>query len=84
MRAIKIIISGGITLVLLISLTFFLSQWVPIDPTLSLVADSASSSSYSEAREALGVDKPLLSQITTYFTKIFTGDFGCYTFCAKV
>jgi peptide/nickel transport system permease protein len=59
-----------------VCLTFFLSEFVPIDPTLLLASDSASASTYSEARAALGVDTPLFWRITDYFTKVFKGDLG--------
>jgi len=75
-RAAKIIASGLSTLFLLVCLTFFLSQWVPIDPTLSVVADSASSESYRQARNQLGLDAPFVSKLSSYFKKLLSGDLG--------
>jgi len=53
-----------------------LSQWIPIDPALSVVGDAASAASYQQARETLGVDLPLGKQITRYCFRLFHGDLG--------
>ncbi|MGA8165157.1 MAG: ABC transporter permease [Waddliaceae bacterium] len=76
LRALKILISGCLTAVFLLCLMFALSQWVPIDPTLTLVGDAASAESYQQAREMLGVDLPLWKKIAHYFSKLLHGNLG--------
>ena len=75
-RIAKILLSGFLTLLFLLCLTFVLSRWVPIDPTLSLIGDTASGDSYQQARERLGVDLPIRKQMLLYFHNLLHGDLG--------
>ncbi|MFD2857561.1 ABC transporter permease [Seohaeicola zhoushanensis] len=61
----------GLTLV-----TFLIARVIPIDPVLVMVGDRATPEAYQAAREALGIDKPLLVQYADYLSKVVRGDFG--------
>lgn len=61
----------GLTLV-----TFMIARVIPVDPVLVMVGDRATPEAYQAAREALGIDKPLLVQYADYLSKVVRGDFG--------
>ncbi len=57
-------------------LTFLLIHWVPGDPVIVMLGESASSADVAALRIALGLDQPLLQQFATYLYKIAHADFG--------
>lgn len=61
----------GLTLV-----TFLIARVVPIDPVLVMVGDRATPEAYQAAREALGVDKPIIVQYLNYLNQLIHGDLG--------
>jgi peptide/nickel transport system permease protein len=60
----------------LLFVTFFIGRIIPIDPALAVVGERASQAQYEAAREALGLDKPLVTQFAIYVGDVLTGDFG--------
>lgn len=69
-------ISLVLTLLGLTLVTFMIARVIPIDPVLVMVGDRATPDAYQAAREALGIDKPLLVQYVDYLSKVVRGDFG--------
>ncbi|ODT81971.1 MAG: peptide ABC transporter permease [Pelagibacterium sp. SCN 64-44] len=68
--------SVAITLFLLVTLTFFLGQVMPVDVVSKLVGPDADFQTYEAVRQRLGLDEPLYVQFGLYVGRIFTGDFG--------
>jgi len=60
----------------LLAITFFIGRVVPIDPVLAVVGDRASNEVYETARQAMGLDQPLIVQFFTYVGDVFTGNLG--------
>ena len=56
--------------------TFFLVHLLPGDPARSIVGIRASPDLVADIRERLGVDRPLPSQLASYFGHILQGDLG--------
>jgi peptide/nickel transport system permease protein len=65
-----------ITFLGLLFITFLIGRVMPIDPVLAVVGERASQAQYEAARQALGLDKPLLVQFWIYIGDVLTGDFG--------
>jgi peptide/nickel transport system permease protein len=59
-----------------VTLVFLLIHIVPGDPARQLVGENATERQYQEAREQLGLDKPLQQQYVDYWTNLFKGDWG--------
>jgi ABC-type dipeptide/oligopeptide/nickel transport system permease component len=66
------------TLILLIvaTLTFFLSRLVPADPAAFLAGQNASSETVARIRAEYGLDRPLVVQYWDYMISLVQGDFG--------
>ncbi|MCX2723281.1 ABC transporter permease [Roseibium salinum] len=60
----------------LLAITFFIGRVVPIDPVLAVVGDRASNEVYEAARQAMGLDRPLIVQFFAYVRDVFTGNLG--------
>lgn len=60
----------------LLFITFLIGRIIPIDPALAVVGERASQAQYEAAREALGLDRPLVIQFAIYVGDVLTGDFG--------
>ncbi|EKF20001.1 ABC transporter permease [Nitratireductor pacificus] len=60
----------------LLAITFFIGRVVPIDPVLSVVGDRATKEVYEAARQAMGLDRPLIVQFFSYVGDVLTGDLG--------
>jgi len=60
----------------LLLVTFLIGRIIPIDPALAVVGERASEAQYEAARQALGLDQPLLTQFAIYIGDVLTGDFG--------
>ena len=73
---IKTLASIAVTMVGLLLVTFVIGRVMPIDPVLSIVGESASKSTYDAAREAMGLDKPVITQFFIYLWDVMHGDFG--------
>ena len=72
----RFVISLALTLLGLTLVTFMIARVIPIDPVLVMVGDRATPEAYQAAREALGIDNPLLVQYVDYLSKVVLGDFG--------
>jgi peptide/nickel transport system permease protein len=70
------ILVGGLTLLGLLVVTFFIGRKIPVDPVLSIVGESASPEVYENARIAMGLHLPVYEQFFLYLKKVFQGDFG--------
>lgn len=70
------LVTTAITLLGLVALTFFIGRVVPIDPVLSIVGEKATQEAYDKVYYALGLDKPVWEQFTSYTLKLIQGDFG--------
>jgi peptide/nickel transport system permease protein len=57
-------------------LTFLISHVIPGDPAVSWAGPHASASQIHSARVALGLNRPIWSQIVHYFGGILSGDWG--------
>jgi peptide/nickel transport system permease protein len=65
-----------VSLVLLLTATFFMIHLVPGDPVRAALGPSAPASLVAERRAALGLDKPLVTQYVDYLRNVVHGDFG--------
>ena len=75
-RASQTSLSLLITFFGLLLVTFLIGRIIPIDPALAVVGERASEAQYQAARQALGLDQPLLEQFAIYIGDVLTGDFG--------
>lgn len=60
----------------LLFVTFIIGRVIPIDPVLAIIGERATQAQYEAAREALGLDRPLLVQFGLYVWDVIRGDFG--------
>lgn len=65
-----------LTFIGLLAITFFIGRVIPIDPVLAVVGDRATPEQYQVAKEALGLDRPLIVQFLSYVGDVFRGDLG--------
>ncbi|HEY4200202.1 MAG TPA: ABC transporter permease [Devosiaceae bacterium] len=65
-----------ITLFLLLALTLFVGQVMPVDPVQRIVGEFADQASYDAAYHRLGLDQPVMVQFWHYLVRMCTGDFG--------
>ena len=75
-RASQTALSLLITFFGLLLVTFLIGRIIPIDPALAVVGERANQAQYEAARQALGLDQPLLTQFVIYIGDVMTGDFG--------
>ncbi len=75
-RASQTALSLLITFFGLLLVTFLIGRIIPIDPALAVVGERASQAQYEAARQALGLDQPLIKQFAIYIGDVLTGDFG--------
>jgi peptide/nickel transport system permease protein len=66
----------ALTFLGLLALTFFIGRVVPIDPVLAVVGDRGTSEQYEAARIAMGLDRPLIVQFTSYVGDVLRFDLG--------
>ncbi|RMH52787.1 MAG: ABC transporter permease [Alphaproteobacteria bacterium] len=71
-----LVVTLAATLVGLLAVTFLIGRVVPIDPVLAILGERASAEQYAAAREALGLDRPLIEQFAIYVRDAATGNFG--------
>lgn len=67
---------GILVLLLVATLTFFLSRIVPADPAAFLAGQNASAESVARIRAQYGLDRPLMEQFVTYVAGLIQADFG--------
>jgi peptide/nickel transport system permease protein len=65
-----------ITFLGLLFVTFFIGRIIPIDPVLAILGDRATQAQIEAAREALGLDQPIIVQFLIYIRDVLTGNFG--------
>lgn len=65
-----------ISLVAVLTLTFFMIQLIPGDPVRMALGPDAPASLVDERRAQLGLDEPLIVQYFDYWAGVFTGDLG--------
>ena len=58
------------------TLVFFLMQLNPVDPTAALLGDDTSDRAVEAAREELGLNRPVLTQYTSWLGSAIQGDLG--------
>ncbi|WP_336288048.1 ABC transporter permease [Bartonella sp. CB60] len=75
-KAFKLLISVFITLLGLVTITFFIGHLLPLDPVLAILGDNISQEAYDAMFYKLGLDKPLIVQYWNYLHDIFLFDFG--------
>jgi peptide/nickel transport system permease protein len=63
------------------SLVFFVLRFVPGDPAVNILGETASEEDKSAFRERLNLDKPITEQFYLYWAGIFSGNFG-YSYSA--
>lgn len=65
-----------VTLLGLLAVTFVIGRVMPIDPVLAVLGERASQAQYEAAREAMGLNEPLIAQFAYYVRDALSGDFG--------
>lgn len=75
-KALRLILSVGVTLVGLVTLTFLIGRMLPLDPVLAILGDNVSQEAYDRMHSRLGLDRPLLVQYWIYLSNAFSLDFG--------
>ncbi len=58
------------------TIVFFLQQLNPVDPTAALLGDDTSDAAVEAAREELGLNRPVLTQYTSWLGDAVRGDLG--------
>ena len=71
-----VVISLLLTLLGLLLVTFIIGRVMPIDPVLKVVGERATPEQYEAARQAMGLDQPLVVQFVGYVGDVLRGDFG--------
>ncbi len=59
-----------------LTITFFLSKFMPGDPIQALLPERATAADRAAMRERLGLDLPIWLQFLKYFGDLFTGNWG--------
>jgi peptide/nickel transport system permease protein len=66
----------AVTLLGLLTMTFFIGRVMPLDPVLSIVGSDADQSTYDQVFRQLGLDQPLYVQFAYYLRDLLHGDLG--------
>ena len=69
-------LAGFAVVIGVVTLMFFLIRLAPGDPALLLVGPAATEEQLAAQREALGLDRPLPEQYTTWLGRFVRGDWG--------
>jgi peptide/nickel transport system permease protein len=69
-------LSFVLMLLVLLLVTFLIGKAAPIDPVLQVVGDRASPEAYQEARQRMGLDRPIATQFVRYVSDAAQGDLG--------
>ncbi|EJF81140.1 ABC transporter permease [Bartonella doshiae] len=75
-NGLKLLISVFMTLLGLVTITFFIGRILPLDPILAILGDNVSQEAYDIMYHKLGFDQPLIVQYGSYVKHIFMLDFG--------
>jgi peptide/nickel transport system permease protein len=67
----------------LLAVTFVIGRVIPIDPVLAIVGERATQAQYEAAREALGLNEPIIVQFGIYVRDALIGDFGTSLLTAR-
>jgi ABC-type dipeptide/oligopeptide/nickel transport system permease component len=67
---------AALILLVVATLTFFLSRMVPADPAAFLAGQNASADTIARIRTEYGLDRPLAVQYWDYISSLLGGDFG--------
>ena len=67
---------GGVVLLGVVLITFFLARVVPSDPAAKWAGPRATRAQIAQARLELGLDKPLPAQFYKYLTDLLQGNLG--------
>jgi len=70
------LVGALVTLVLVISIVFVVTQILPGDPAVMILGDRASAESLEKLREELGLNEPLWVQYLSFFRNVFRGSLG--------
>ncbi|MDA4804650.1 hypothetical protein NY486_01850, partial [Enterobacter hormaechei] len=62
----RLIFSVAVTLLGLVTLTFFISRLLPLDPVVAMLGDNISQEAYDMMYRKLGLDQPLIVQYGLY------------------
>ncbi|WP_455473847.1 ABC transporter permease [Bartonella sp. B30(2025)] len=76
LKVFKLLISIFITLLGLVTITFFIGHILPLDPVLSILGDNISQEAYDAMYYKLGLDKPLIVQYWNYLRDVFSLNLG--------
>lgn len=72
----RLIFSVAVTLLGLVTLTFFISRLLPLDPVVAMLGDNISQEAYDMMYRKLGLDQPLIVQYGLYLKNAMMFDFG--------
>ena len=76
-RLIAVRILQAVPVILIVSvLAFLLITLLPGDPAVVIAGDQASPEAIAVVRHNLGLDKPLIEQLGTWFVRLLHGNFG--------
>lgn len=75
-KAFKLLLSVFITLLGLVTITFFIGRLLPLDPILAILGDNISQEVYDAMYYKLGFDQPLIVQYWNYLRNVFSFDLG--------
>ena len=70
------VISGLVVLAAVASVAFLLTFVAPTDPARSIAGPNASAAAVERVRVALGLDRPALDQLVSWFGGLLRGDLG--------
>ncbi|WP_455476753.1 ABC transporter permease [Bartonella sp. B41] len=76
LKVFKLLVSIFITLLGLVTITFFIGRILPLDPILAILGDNISQEAYDAMFHKLGFDQPLIVQYWHYLKNVFMFDFG--------
>ncbi|WP_455481682.1 ABC transporter permease [Bartonella sp. B35(2025)] len=75
-KVLRLLISVFITLLGLVTITFFIGRILPLDPILSILGENVSQEAYDAMFYKLGFDQPLIVQYWNYLKNVFMLDLG--------
>jgi len=72
----RLCLSILITLLGLVTVTFFIGRLLPLDPVIAILGDNITQESYNAMYVKLGLDKPLIVQYWHYISQVAMFDLG--------
>jgi len=72
----RLLLSILITLIGLVTVTFFIGRLLPLDPVIAILGDNITQETYDAMYKRLGLDKPLIVQYWHYLSNVATFDLG--------